>query len=541
MTIGIRYGVHSDAGIVPDRNEDSAYAGAHLLAVADGIADRPGGDIASATVIESLRGLDTEIPAQSLVGTLELGVRRANDELHHLVEGEPSLHGMGATLTAMLRSGSRIALVHIGDSRAYLLRDGVLFQITHDHTLVQSLVDEGRITLEEAASHPQRSVLLRALDGRGEVEPDLSLRDARLGDRYLLCSHGLSGVVSAQTLHHALTEHTEPGGAAERLIDLAKRGGGPENITCVVADVAELTWQESQAARPVMVGAVADRPPGGGSAGRAPFRLPGYTVLEALGEGGYATVYRARQLNPKRNVAIKVVDLRVRERDLRRFQREVEAAARLSAHPNVVTLHAAGALGDGRPYLVMEMCTGGSLADWLRINGPLPPARVREIGVHIAGALGQAHRLGVLHRDIKPHNLLLTEFGQVALADFGIAALPEPGRELSVTLNTMTPAYASPESFDGAEPTAAADVYSLGATLYALLAGRPPRAPERNLPVTALVKHYSAAHDRPVESIAGVPESLMAVLRIALEKDVTRRFRTAAQFRDTLESVRLDA
>ncbi|MFC7103368.1 PP2C family protein-serine/threonine phosphatase [Nonomuraea rubra] len=143
-----------------------------------------------------------------------------------MVGRDPSLKGMGTTLTAMLWNGTQVALVHVGDSRAYLLRRGELYQITHDHTLVQQLVDDGRITPEEAATHPQRSILLRALDGSGEVDPDLTLREAQVGDRYLLCSDGLSGVVSAETLHATLTNIDDPEEVVRQLIDLANRGAG---------------------------------------------------------------------------------------------------------------------------------------------------------------------------------------------------------------------------------------------------------------------------------------------------------------------------
>ncbi|MCW2888159.1 MAG: protein serine/threonine phosphatase [Streptosporangiaceae bacterium] len=258
MTIGIHYAARSDVGMLREGNEDSAYAGARLLVVADGMGGHVGGEIASAAAVETLRKLDTEVPAQELLAALERAVKEANDKLHNIVEGEPSLQGMGTTLTAMLWSGSHVALVHIGDSRAYLLRNGELFQITHDHTLVQSLVDEGRITLDEAASHPQRSLLLRALDGRGEVDPDLALREAQVGDRYLLCSDGLSGVVSAETIHQVLSAQAEPIGAIKQLIDLANRGGGPDNITCVIADVIDLTQQQPPAARPMLAGAAAN-------------------------------------------------------------------------------------------------------------------------------------------------------------------------------------------------------------------------------------------------------------------------------------------
>jgi PPM family protein phosphatase len=268
MTIGIRYAARSDVGMLREGNEDSAYAGARLLVVADGMGGHVGGEIASAAAVETLRKLDTDVPAPELLAALERAVKEANDRLHTIVEGKPSLQGMGTTLTAMLWSGSHVALVHIGDSRAYLLRNGELFQITHDHTLVQSLVDQGRITLDEAASHPQRSLLLRALDGRGEVDPDLALREAQVSDRYLLCSDGLSGVVSAETIHQVLSAQPEPLGAIKQLIDLANRSGGPDNITCVVADVIDLTQQQAPTARPMLAGAAANV----ASPGTAPVR-----------------------------------------------------------------------------------------------------------------------------------------------------------------------------------------------------------------------------------------------------------------------------
>ena len=239
QTLGIRYAVQTDIGQHRESNEDSAYAGARLLAVADGMGGHAGGEVASAAAIDVLRPLDAELPAGDLLNALQHAVRQANDAMRHIAESDPSLRGLGTTLTAMLWSGSQLALVHIGDSRAYLLRDGELFQITHDHTLVQTLVDEGRLTVDEAASHPQRSLLLRAIDGR-ESEPDLQLQDAAPGDRYLLCSDGLYAVVSAERIREVMTAVADPEDVVRKLVDLANAGGGPDNITCVVADVVQL-------------------------------------------------------------------------------------------------------------------------------------------------------------------------------------------------------------------------------------------------------------------------------------------------------------
>ncbi len=214
------------------------------------------------------------IPAPNLVGALADAVSTANLRLQELIISDPAIEGMGTTLTALLWADGYAALCHIGDSRAYLLRDGQFVQITHDHTLVQSLVDEGKITEDDVATHPHRSLLLRALDGRTIAEPDLVPLETFPGDRYLLCSDGLSGVVTEQTLHQTLTSMREPDQAAMQLVELAIRGGGPDNITVIVADVVDTrngrvppTWQ------PVFAGAAANGAAANGAADpRSPAR-----------------------------------------------------------------------------------------------------------------------------------------------------------------------------------------------------------------------------------------------------------------------------
>ncbi|MEV0613588.1 Stp1/IreP family PP2C-type Ser/Thr phosphatase [Nonomuraea sp. NPDC050404] len=255
MTIALRYAARSDVGLLREGNEDSAYASGRLLAVADGMGGHAHGEVASSVAIAAMASLEEAQQGGDLLNAIEAAVRNANRKLHEMVGRDPSLKGMGTTLTAMLWNGAQVALVHVGDSRAYLLRRGELYQITHDHTLVQQLVDDGRITPEEAATHPQRSILLRALDGSGEVDPDLTLREAQVGDRYLLCSDGLSGVVSAETLHATLTNIDDPEEVVRQLIDLANRGGGPDNITCVLADVLEITDGQQLPAEVAVVGA----------------------------------------------------------------------------------------------------------------------------------------------------------------------------------------------------------------------------------------------------------------------------------------------
>jgi PPM family protein phosphatase len=236
----VRYAVRSDIGRKREDNEDAAYAGSRLLAVADGMGGHAAGEKASAAVIEALRPLDTEVPEGELLNALDHAVRRAKAALRDMAEANPALSGMGTTLTALLWSGSQLGLVHIGDSRAYLVRDGEVFQITHDHTLVQSLLDDGKITADEVASHPNRSLLLKALstnDGSKE-EPDLQLLQARPGDRYLLSSDGLHVTVPAEVITEVLLTVRDPDQAAGDLLKLAMDAGGPDNITCIVADVS---------------------------------------------------------------------------------------------------------------------------------------------------------------------------------------------------------------------------------------------------------------------------------------------------------------
>ena len=273
MTLVLRYAARSDRGLVRSNNQDSVYAGPRLLAVADGMGGHAAGEVASKVVIAALAPLDDDEPGDDLLAQLRDSVVQGNGAISELVAHDSDLDGMGTTLTALLFAGSRLGLVHVGDSRAYLLRNGSFTQITHDDSFVQSLIDEGRITPEEAANHPQRSLLLRALTGH-EVEPSLTVREARAGDRYLLCSDGLTGPVSHETLEEAI-QIPDPQACADRMIELALKGGGPDNVTCIVADVVDVDFGEDA---PIVGGAAGDGsdegPPPDSPASRAGMLTP---------------------------------------------------------------------------------------------------------------------------------------------------------------------------------------------------------------------------------------------------------------------------
>ncbi len=279
MFLTLRFAARSDVGLVRKDNQDSGFAGPHLIAVADGMGGAAGGDIASSIAMGHLAALEGEgLGQDEALDRLKEAIADAHADIVERAHNDPELSGLGTTVTAILRSGSSLAMAHIGDSRGYLLRDGVLDQVTSDHTFVQHLVDTGRISQADAESHPKRNLVLRVLgDIDADVPVDISVREARVGDRWMLCSDGLSGVVSRATMLTTLSEVEDPGDCADALIALALAAGAPDNVTCVIGDVVDIDTPpgaKSKAAPNEIVGSVArdrKRPTQGSesSAGRA--------------------------------------------------------------------------------------------------------------------------------------------------------------------------------------------------------------------------------------------------------------------------------
>ncbi|HEX7354802.1 MAG TPA: Stp1/IreP family PP2C-type Ser/Thr phosphatase [Mycobacteriales bacterium] len=310
MTLSLRYGVRSHVGHVREGNEDSGYASPRLVAVADGMGGAVAGEVASRTVVDRLAHVDADSLGPDVVGSLQRAVLTANDDLHAAVRRDESLAGMGTTITVLLVDDDRIALVHVGDSRCYLYRGGELTQVTKDHTLVQELVDAGQITEDEASVHPKRNIITRVLDGRDNLELDVSVRTAQVGDRYLLCSDGLSSYVSLETITDAVAL-PEPQAAADRMVELALRAGGPDNVTVLVADVVD---SGDPGIEPTLAGAAADEhdeepDPAVTSAGRAAaLRHPVRGLaLRRSRDDPPASARRSRWLVPGVGLAIVVV------------------------------------------------------------------------------------------------------------------------------------------------------------------------------------------------------------------------------------------
>ncbi len=264
MSLQLRYAARSDVGLIRRGNEDSGYASPRLLLVADGMGGHAAGELASASAVATVANLEASPPeVNDVLGALADAIDDVGIAIGDVISADPELTGMGTTVTGIYWLEDRIALVHVGDSRAYLLRENDFVQLTHDHTYVQSLIDGGSISPADAAVHPKRSLLMRAVDGINPVEPDLSMREARVGDRYLLCSDGLSGVLSFTEIAELLGQG-DPTGCVTALVDLALERGAPDNVTVVIADVVEVpeladgVIGDGEPVIPVVVGAAGE-------------------------------------------------------------------------------------------------------------------------------------------------------------------------------------------------------------------------------------------------------------------------------------------
>ena len=267
----------SHVGKIRANNQDSGYAGTQLFIVADGMGGHAGGDVASAIALKRIIDVDRPfVSAADAEFALKSALSAANTLLAETVYEHPELTGMGTTVSAILRCGDRIALAHIGDSRIYLLRGGTLKQITADHTFVQRLVDSGRITPEEAAVHPRRSVLMRVLgDVDAAPEIDTTILEVQAGDRWMLCSDGLSSYVSDDKIQQALNGIADVTAASERLVKDSLDQGAPDNVTVVIVDIEQASEPTESASSPVrIVGSAALPLTFEGETGRRPLRLP---------------------------------------------------------------------------------------------------------------------------------------------------------------------------------------------------------------------------------------------------------------------------
>nr|WP_235565200.1 PP2C family serine/threonine-protein phosphatase [Arthrobacter sp. Soil764] len=284
----MRFAARSDVGRIRSKNDDSAYAGRHLAVVADGMGGHAGGDVASAATVLDMIHLDSPDHGDEAGTILADEIQTANSLLSELVHINPKLAGMGTTVTALLLADGKLHFAHIGDSRAYRLRDGEFKQISVDHTFVQRLIDEGRLRPEEAETHPHKNVLMRVLgDVDASPELDLDTLEARSGDRWLLCSDGLN-YVAAHAVERTVRETHNLHECAETLVQLTLEAGSPDNVTVVMVDIVEETPDD------VSTAAVEIVPPVQGS-------KPAAAAADSGGKGGSAPNDASQQPRPEKD------------------------------------------------------------------------------------------------------------------------------------------------------------------------------------------------------------------------------------------------
>jgi protein phosphatase len=260
MTLQLKYVAHSEVGLIRKNNQDSGFASPHLLVVADGMGGAAAGDLASAVAINTIRTIEAPTDGKQMLEVLAHAIHDANTKIAELIESDVSLEGMGTTVTGAMFDGVELGLAHIGDSRAYLFRDGRLERLTHDHTWVQSLIDDGKISETEAAMHPHRSLLLKVLNGQSTNDPDLAMLSVKAGDRVMFCSDGVCGLIDDDVIAAAL-QIPDLDQAAEQLVAASLREGGIDNITVIVADVVESGGSDEV----VVLGAASDQVQGPGA------------------------------------------------------------------------------------------------------------------------------------------------------------------------------------------------------------------------------------------------------------------------------------
>lgn len=541
-TVTIRYAAGSEAGVTT-KHRESAYADPSFMAVVDGaVGHRSGesaqdGDMASGyaskVVIDALESACRRIdPDQDdLLSALSGMVSHAGERLADAKEALPWLGPVATTLTATLWRGSSFALTHVGDSRGYLLRSGELFRITQDHTMEALLEAEAERTGAAVEASGLTHRLYRQLDGRPDLVPDLALREAQLGDRYLLCSAGLARAVSPEPIWEVLTRESDPSGAVRRLSELAREAGLASDVTCAVIDVAGEDGSGVTGA-PVKVGAALLPPPrpvtdspsvqppktvelpavGMPLAPQDPQQVAGYRILRRLGEGGMGRVYLAMSRGGRR-VALKVILPHLADSPgfRARFDREVEAAGKVSGVFSAPVLDADPRAAE--PWLATLYIPGPSLREAVLDHGPLPSHTLDVLAAGLAEALVAIHGADLVHRDLKPSNILLAADGPRVI-DFGIVRAAA-GRASDLTRTGTrigTPEYMSPEQFRGDRVGPATDVFSLAAVLVFAATGRPPfgrGAPEE--------LGYRVVHTEP--DLTKVPDLLRPLVAACLDKE----------------------
>lgn len=488
-------------GNVRQENEDSVYvsgSSAPLLAmVADGMGGHAGGRTASESAIELISASMADRLDKARAAELKQAAVDAGRGIFEAASQSEGMKGMGTTIAAAVIREDGVSAVNAGDSRIYLLQNGGLRRVTKDHKYVQYLVDKGFLTPEEAAKHPYRNIITRAL-GMEEVEPDEFEVSWSTGDTLLICSDGLYEEVSEEDIKKVLVGGQPAQYKAKRLLDMALKNGGRDNISVIVA------------INDGVIGMLIKNR---------------FEVRELTAEGGMSRVYRAYDRKEKAYVAVKVLkkEFGSNRQIVEGFLREGETTARLT-HKNIVRTIDYGVKGTNR-YIIMNYVEGCTLADVMQ-KRRLTVEECVSVAQKLISALNYAHHRGVIHRDLKPHNILIDKEGEPYITDFGIAEElgAEEKRNGEKVVGSVS--YFSPEQATGGKTGPASDIYSMGIMLYEMCTGRLPFIAEDKLSVALMHLHTPPVPPREINP--ELPESLNRIILKAMEKKPEMRYRSAA-------------
>ncbi len=527
----------SSTGVVREHNEDfiafwepekfqlqQEIGGIAVLA--DGVGGEGNGDLASRMAAETALAIFREAKPETSPNDL---VRAIYMEASAKIFQAAQERGrMSTTLLTSIFRHDKVTIAHVGDSRAYLIRAGKIKRLTSDHSYTALQVKLGLLLERNAMTSPHRSLLTRSVGSEPMCHYDISTEPLLKGDIILQCSDGLYGYLLDDEILGTVVKY-HPAEACKRLIAQAERRQAGDNVSVQIIHV----WETDQT-RNVDPAAAKTRPMGA-DLGVGSVLDERFEITDVIAKSGMASLYKANDRQTGNAVALKVPLLQI-ESDpagFDRFKREEEIGLKLN-HPYILKFIPAEK--KSRPYIVMEYLTGQTLSELLKSVRPLPEPDAVKIAIHICTALSYMHQSGVVHRDLKPQNIMLCNDGTIRIMDFGIARSANSRRLTFVGFTPAmgTPDYMAPEQVKGSRGDERTDIYSLGTIIYEMVTGEPPFGGDS--PYVIMNSRVTGDPVAPRKLNPKLTPVLEEIILHAMERDPKRRYQSALEMRSELEN-----
>jgi serine/threonine protein phosphatase PrpC len=528
----------SSAGAVRDHNEDfllfwepddfalRQQTGSVAL-LADGVGGEGNGDVASRLAVETAVAVFQETkPGAS---TTDVARSMFDAAAAKVFQSAQEKGRMATTLLAAIFRHDRVTIAHVGDSRAYLIRAGKIKRLTTDHSYTSLQVKLGLLLERNAMTSPHRSTLTRSIGYEPMCHYDIATESLMQGDTLLQCSDGLYGFILDEEILEAVVKY-HPGEACKRLIALADKRQVSDNVSVQLIQV----WEVDQPANVAPAAANASRGPSGTELGVGTLLDGRFEVTDIIAKSGMASLFKANDRKTGAAVALKVPYLQI-ESDpagFDRFRREEEIGLQLN-HPYILKILRVE--NKSRPYIAMEYLEGQTLSELLKSIRPLPEPDAVKIASRICEALEYMHRTGVIHRDLKPQNIMLCNDGTIRIMDFGIARAQQSRRLTFVGFTPAmgTPDYMAPEQVKGSRGDERTDIYSLGAILYEMATGEPPFGGDSAYVI--MNARVTGDPQAPRKLSPKLTPVLEEIILHAMERDPKRRYQSAAAMKAELD------